>query len=76
MKKILYHGILILERGIRINFEMDFEHIDDAPKWVNRVLYGDLPTQEFLWIVEEGTNKIFYIPKNKILAYSVEETNL
>ena len=73
MKKIEYFGTLILEGGLRLHFHEEFKHSDDIPDWIMMIENGELFTEIYtlIWIKEDGTEKVFYIPTDRILAYSL-----
>ena len=71
-KRQHYWGTLILEGGVRIDFDNSWDNPNDVPDWIYAIQGGELPTDPLIWITETRTYKEFYIPKEKILAYCVD----
>jgi len=72
-KEIKYWGTLILEGGVRIEFEQEFRHCDDVFDWILSLNDAELPLSDLIYITEAVSKKAFIIPREKVLAYCLED---
>lgn len=72
-KKQHFYGTLILEGGERIDFSNYYECWEDVADWIKCVFdAAEEPSDRMIGITEDSTMKDFYIPRKKILAYSLD----
>lgn len=71
-KKITYWGTLILEGGIKFDFHEEFESHDEVPDWMVSIGNGESVSDEMLFVREKSSCRNYLIPRQRVLAYSLE----